>query len=197
MDAGDLGQPDNPRVPGGWEVTEFTAKTLGEIGYDAWTPGERELLHGPEKLKRLVSSFGVPAVSANIRMDGKRLFDEKVIRKTGGVSVGITGVTGPEVLLDGKGISEAGAALAANFELTDPVRALKPVVAELQKKCDVVVVLAHLAPPEARHLAEEVPGIDVLVVGHVPGSGYEGERVGDTWVLRTGQRGQMVSFLDM
>ena len=50
---------------------------------------------------------------------------------------------------------------------------------------------------ETCHLAEEVPGIDVMVVGHVPGSGYDGERVGDTWMLRTGQRGQMVSFLNM
>jgi 2',3'-cyclic-nucleotide 2'-phosphodiesterase (5'-nucleotidase family) len=197
VDAGDFGQPDNPRVPGGWEVTEYAARTLGEIGCDAWTPGERELLHGPDKLKQLVAAFKTSVVSANIRIDGKRLFDDRVVKKSGGVTVGITGVTGPEVLLDGKGISEEGAKRAAAFELTEPARALKPIVADLSKKCDVVVVLAHLAPPEARRLAEEVPGIDVMVVGHVPGSGYDGDRVGDTWFLRTGQRGQMVSFLRM
>lgn len=197
MDAGDFGQPDNPRVPGGWDVTEYAAKTLGEIGCDAWTPGERELLHGPDKLKQLVAAFKTPVVSANIQVDGKKIFDEKVIKKVGGVTVGITGITAPEVLLDGKGITASGEEQVAHYELGDPVRALKSIVATLQKRCDVVVVLAHMAPPEARRLAEEVPGIDVLVIGHVPGSGYDGERVGDTWVIRTGQRGQMVTFLNM
>jgi len=197
VDAGDFGQLDNPRVPGGWKVTSYAAKTLGEIGCDAWTPGERELLQGPLRLKTLVSDFGVPAVSANIRIDGKRLFKEKLIRNIGGIKVGITGVTGPEVLLSGKEAGVAGDDAAAIWELADPVRTLTPIVASLSKSCDVVVVLAHMAPPEARHLAESVPGIDVLVVGHVPGSGYDGERYADSWVMRTGQRGQLVSRLEL
>jgi len=155
------------------------------------------LLHGPERLKKLVSDFGVPVVSANIRIDGKRLFDEQVIRTIGGVKVGITGVTGPEVLFSAKGSDTGGEDAGPGWDLADPVRTLTPIVASLQKKCDVVVVLAHLAPNEARKLAESVPGIDVMVVGHVPGSGYEGERYGDSWVLRTGQRGQMLARLEL
>lgn len=184
-------------VPGGWEITEYAARTLGEIGYDAWTPGERELLHGPERMKKLASDFGIPVVSANIRVNGKRLFDDHVIRKIGGVKVGITGVTGAEVLLSSKVGIRAGEEAVAAWDLADPNRSLQPVVASLSKSCDLVVVLAHMAPNEAKLLAESVPGIDVLVVGHVPGPGYDGERYGDAWVLRTGQKGQSVSRLEL
>ena len=197
VDAGDFAQLDNPRVPGGWQLSEKTAETLGQIGCDAWTPGERELLHGPERLATLVTDFGIPVVSANIQRGGRRLFPEKVIKTVGGIKIGITGVTGPEVLLDTKAALQSVAGAADAWELTDPIRALIPVVTSLHKSCDLVVVLAHLAPAEARHLVESVAGIDVVVIGHMPGSGYDGERYGASWVIRTGQRGQLVARLDL
>ncbi len=136
-------------------------------------------------------------MSANIRINGKRLFDDRVIRKIGGVKVGITGVTGPEVLLSGKVGARANEEALAVWDLADPNRSLQPVVASLSKSCDLVVVLAHMSPNDSRLLAESVPGIDILVVGHVPGHGHDGERYGDAWVLRTGQKGQSVSWMEL
>ena len=67
----------------------------------------------------------------------------------------------------------------------DPAEEAKKIVAELEGKADAVIALAHLGLDEASEdtslkLAEEVPGIDLIVDGHSHTALPEGKRAGDT-----------------
>jgi 2',3'-cyclic-nucleotide 2'-phosphodiesterase (5'-nucleotidase family) len=67
----------------------------------------------------------------------------------------------------------------------------------MRRQCDVVVVLLHEGPGDAKRMAAEVPGIDVLVVGHSPGYQFVPDRVGETVLVRAGNRGQYMMALDV
>src|SRR4029079_10078195 len=73
--------------------------------------------------------------------------------------------------------------------------ALKKLVPELRKEADLVVLLAHTSIPDALKLAEEVPGIDVVVIGHNPGYMNSPDRIGDVLMVRGGARGQYAAQL--
>jgi hypothetical protein len=195
VDAGDFSMR---RPIGGEEASRFMADMLPRLGYRAWTPGESELFRGRAFFDDLVGRLTCAGVSANLRdsLDAPLLPADTVLT-VGHLRVGVTGVTAPAVLTS-LGPEERGRIGA--FRLLDPVVSLAPVVAGLAGRSDLVVVLAHADGPESRRLAEAVPGIDVVVVGHVPGhqpAGMPTERAGDAILVRGGERGQYLARLDL
>lgn len=168
---------------------------MDRLGYDAWTPGERELFVGKDKFMKIAEALKAPIVSANITdTAGKLLFKDRLVKQIGSVKVGITGVTSKTVFQTAAPGQNAG---EGDFAFNDAFESLKPVVASLQKESDVIVVLAHVGPGDARRIAEEVPGIDVIVVGHNPGYMYNPDRVGDVLIVRNGNRGQYAAKLTL
>ena len=180
---------------GGWESTEFMAQMLARVKYDAWTPGERELFYGAEKLQKLATDLNCDAVSANLTdQNDKLIFKDRVIKTIGSMKIGITGVTSKTVY---ETVPAAQTMATSDFKFRDPFESLKPVVADLQKQTDVVVVLGHVGAGDARRLAEEVPGIDVVIAGHNPGYMPSPDRVGDVLIVRAGTRGQYGAKLNI
>ncbi len=57
-------------------------------------------------------------------------------------------------------------AIGGNYSCDDYQTVLEKLVPELRCQADVVFVLAHIGPSQARELANVVPGIDVLIAGH-------------------------------
>ena len=189
VDAGDFALPPGDKE--GWPVTDFMSAAFARLRYDAWTPGERELAYGPEVVRQLARTSGAEVISANLAdASGNLLFKPSVIKTVGKLKVGITGVTAGDF------------AQAADTALAEPLRALKyndtvasltPVVAELRKTCDVVVLLAHMRPMEVRRLTRLVPGLNVVVVGHNPPFSAEPELAGETLLVGGGNRGHYTS----
>jgi hypothetical protein len=112
----------------------------------------------------------------------------------GGVKFGVTGVTagGFYKFNVGKGVQ-----VSDDFSFIEPAEALQKIVPELRKKCDVVVVLLHDGPGDAKRRAEEIPGIDIVIVGHNPGYMFNPDRVGETLIIRGGNRGQYLGTLEL
>lgn len=172
-------------------MTRYTAEILGRMGYDAWTPGEREVLWGTDRLKELAGLIKAPVVSANLAdASGRRLFEDHVIRRVGGVRVGITGVISESSVSGARGVARASIEARKEFQFLDPRQSLAPVIGRLKRDSDLVVLLAHMSPAEAQELVQSIPGIDLVVVGHQPGNGYPDEKYGSTFVVRGGMRGQ-------
>jgi 2',3'-cyclic-nucleotide 2'-phosphodiesterase (5'-nucleotidase family) len=193
VDAGDFGA-DKDFDP--WSKTTFIYDMMGEMGYDAVTPGETELIRGLDAVKELYARHpGVKVVSANIRdQAGNLIWDESAIIEKGGVKFGVTGVTGRafyEFNL-ARGKQEVD-----EFTFGDPREALERVLPGLRQAADVVVVLMHESPADAQKTAEAISGMDVVVVGHNPGYLFAPERAGETLLLRPGNRGQYFSVLDL
>lgn len=185
VDAGDFALP--PRDKDAWPVTDFLSVALGKLRYDAWTPGERELAYGPEVVRQLATASGAAVVSANLADgEGRLLFKPSVIKTIGKLKVGITGVTTADF---GQAADTTVAPALRALKYNDTVASLTPVVAELRKSCDAVILLAHMRAPEARRLARLIPGIDLVVAGHNPPFVPTPERAGETLLVLVGNRG--------
>jgi 2',3'-cyclic-nucleotide 2'-phosphodiesterase (5'-nucleotidase family) len=195
VDAGDFAVL-NPGASGTWETTEYISQIMGgKLDYDAWTPGERELFLGMGNFLKVSEHMQADLVSANITdTSGKLLFKDHIVKQLGNIRVGITGATAKTVFQAAPTGANKG---EGDFAFSDVFESLKPVVAKLDKETDVVVVLAHVGAGDARRIAEEVPGIDVIVVGHNPGYMYSPDRVGDVLLVRNGNRGQYAAKLTL
>lgn len=193
LEAGDFAR--TPDEFEGMNVSTFTATTLGKLRLDAWTPGERELYYGPEGVAQLGRALAAEGVSANVTDNADRLvFKDRLLRTAGGLKVGITGVTAPDLF---NVIATATNRGKDSYRFRDPVAALRPVVADLRGQANLVVVLAHLSASDVKRVAQEVPGIDVIVAGHNPPFQNAPDRAGDVLILNGGNRGHYATRLTL
>ena len=181
VDAGDLLQ-GNPMTYVAARVDSLAPSpvvaAMNAMRYDAAAIGNHEFNYGVPTLDRARSQARFPFLAANAdRLDGGRPFPGSTIVTRGGVQVAIIGVTNPGALVWDRDhlrgrvtVRDIQAAVAAEIPRVRAAGA------------DVVVVVAHAGldgeasydsvstgiaseNPMAR-IAREVPGIDVLVIGH-------------------------------
>ena len=179
-----------------WDKTLFLYEAMAEMGYDAVTPGDRELVWGLDKAKELFSSQEVPAVSANLTdAEGNLVWPAYVVVEKNGLRIGITGVTGSA----GYGFNVTrGVQKVDDIEFLDPKEALRGVLPTLrQEKVDAVVVLANDTAADVKRMVDELPGADLVVVGYNPGFSFSPERYGNTVVVRGGDQGKYLSVTDL
>lgn len=169
---------------------------MGRLKYDAATPGDLELIEGLDALKELCARQpDIAVVSANLQdKSGNLIFPKYTVVQKGDLKFGITGVTGEAYytfnMTRGKQIKD-------DFTFADSKQALREVIPELKEKSDVIVALIHEGPGDVRRILDEVEGIDVAIVGHNPGYMFNPDRVGSTLLVRTGNRGQYFSVLQL
>ena len=158
------------------------AHAMNLVGYDAAALGNHEFNYGIETLRTFESQLDFPLLGANAvdPVTKKPVFAPYVIKTIpvpGGraVKVGILGLTNPGIAIWDK------ANVEGRMEFPGLVEQATVFVPELRRRgCDVVVVAAHsgadtsssygdaLPVPEnaASLVAEQVPGIDAILVGH-------------------------------
>lgn len=158
------------------------ATAMNLLRYDAAAIGNHEFNYGIAHLDSVARASEFPWLSANVYRAGtrehayrpytivERVIDGRTVR------VGITAVTPPGVLIwDRENV-------AGRLDFPEMVGAVRPVVEEMRARgADVVVVAAHSGlegssydpaatgvPVEnaAAAMAREVPGIDVILMGH-------------------------------
>jgi 2',3'-cyclic-nucleotide 2'-phosphodiesterase (5'-nucleotidase family) len=184
IDAGDYIHPVHER---GDQLNWFILETMGEMGYDAMTLGELELLRGADYVRSILDATRVPITLANARFadTGKPVGELFLIRQRLQVRCAVIGLISEEFS------NQESSFNAVGFRVDDPVSVAAKLVPEVGADADLVVVLAHMVVEEATRLAEAVPGIDLIVLGHRPGTGAPIE-VGETLLVKPGQRGQYV-----
>lgn len=162
-------------------VTHPMAAAYNAIGYDAQVVGNHEFNYGLDTLGAYRDDLGFPLLGANVldAATGEPALEPFTIvtKHVPGhkpVKVGILGLTTPGSSIWDKGNVEG------RLEFQDMVEAAKTWVPRVRDAgADVVVVLSHsgvgassydetIAPPEnaSAEIARQVPGIDVMVVGH-------------------------------
>jgi 5'-nucleotidase len=192
----DAGNWSDGRGIAAWDKAQFIFDEMGRMQYDVITPGDAELAQGVEALTKLLASQPqVKEVSANLRdRSGALVFPESVVIKKGGVRFGVTGVTGPSAynLNVTRGLQAVD-----EFSFDDSKAALQRVLPGLRSESDIVVVLMQENPKDAQRIVNEVPGMDVVILGDDPGYQPEPDRVGGTLLIHPGSRGQYVHSLDL
>ena len=198
--------------------SHFVAKMMNVLGYDAIGIGEMDLNFGLGALAKDARSYKLPIVCANLtaKIDSVRVrgagteskaadrmgtaFSPYHIVSRAGARFGFVGLLSPATKTRGTLASPDAATVdALTYTIGDAIEAAKTIVPEVRAMCDVLVVLAHMDETEAQRLAAEVPGIDLVVLGHDPANRPLGEPivVGSTRIVRATSQGQYIGQLDI
>ncbi len=190
VDAGDL---FGSRTKKEMLQTEFLCQQTATFGYDAIGLGERDLNYGFEFLQRMMDEHGLPFTNANVRnaATGELLLPEWRVVERGGIRFGVVSVMDPSQRI----ISMA--ARDIEYEVADPVATLREVLPRLRDQCDTVVLLSHLSDRPTEALLREVPGIDLVVVGHTFRSFNRERIVADAVMLAAVHEGRVIGRADL
>jgi len=154
---------------------------MNALGYDAMALGNHEFDFGPAALESTRAAARFPWLAANVvRAGGAEAFPGTLVKQlANGVRVGVLGLCTPAVPL------LADSSRYAGYTFLPPIDVARREVARLRgiEHCDVVIALVHSGlekdprTGEARRgdapgenfgwqLANEVPGLDVVILGH-------------------------------
>ncbi len=153
------------------EVANPMAATMNAMGFVASTVGNHEFNYGPTVFKKFQKEATFPLLSANVTGCQDYTFQPYVIKDVDGVQVGILGLTPPAVKYWERPENIVGC------QFGDAMAAANTYVPQMRAAgADVIVVAAHTGLDEtygygreenfAKFLANEVPGIDVILAGH-------------------------------
>ncbi len=151
---------------------------MNAMRYDAAAIGNHEYNYGVDHLDRAIAQARFPFLAANARrVDGHAQYPGRVLLTRAGVKVAVIGITNPGAMVWDRDH------LRGRVEIDDIVAALpEQIRAARAEGADAVVVVAHAGlgevssydtvgtgmpseNPMAR-VAREVPGIDLIVIGH-------------------------------
>ncbi|MDZ7260907.1 MAG: hypothetical protein ONB05_02145 [candidate division KSB1 bacterium] len=171
---------------------EYLLKGFSLLNYDAINLGERDFLLGSKFLQKMKQKYHLPFISANVyEVATGELFTEPfVIKKFRGTNlkVGIFGL-----MMQADSLTQAPDEIVLSAR--NPVEVARQVVPQLQSQCDLIIALAHLGFQEAKQLAQNVEGIDVIISGHGYGSQPEPLKVNQALIVQSKNRGQTVGDL--
>lgn len=139
------------------------AEFLKALGYQAMAIGNHEFDSGPESLAEFIKNVeGTPVLSANLVPDYegslRGLIRGSTILEAGGQKIGVIGLT-PEDTWE----------LASTGEVAflDAVGVVRGAVEALTAAgIDKIILLSHSGYVRDQQIAEQVPGIDLIVGGH-------------------------------
>ena len=154
---------------------------MSSLGYDAMAVGNHEYNFGLKVLEKARGEAKFPWLSGNTYEKGteRTHYQPYIVKEMAGVKIGILGLTTPGVPYWDNPPNYAG------LEFREPVGEARKWVSMLrtQEKVDVVVVAMHMGlgedlrtgeastgqiphENEAISIAKEVPGVDVIFMGH-------------------------------
>jgi sulfur-oxidizing protein SoxB len=173
---------------------EALVDPLNLLGLDAMT-AHWDFAYGPARLEQVVGSLGHPLLAANVYpVDGEEAaYPSHTVIERGGVRVGVVGLA---AFIVDKTMPEH---FSEGLRFTLGVEETATLVTQLRERdrVDVVVLLSHLGFPQDCRLAEQVPGIDVIVSGHTHNRLSRPYRVGRTLIIQSGCHGAYVGRLDL
>ena len=161
---------------------------MNTVGYDVVTLGNHEFDLGAEFLQRAIEYADFETVCANVishRDDFVTPPSCTTITTKNGVRVCFSGV----VTNYDNGHPDGDHAVFENLEFFDPMQSAREAL-DCCKRCDVRVLLSHMADAKDMVFADEFDGYDVIIGGH-------SHNVVDTLVGRTtiGQTGRKLRLV--
>lgn len=164
----------------------FVLTVMGELGTKVMGVSLKDLVAGPQFLTEAAQKAGVQLLSTNIEVGGKPAFARSVVLDVGGAKVAILAASGQ-----------------GRIQGIDDLVALTPMVplqAELKRlpPHDLTVLLAAGGYEEALSFADQLSGaVDVVIQSGEFRGTIPPQRVKDTYVLASGQRGQALGKLQL
>lgn len=140
---------------------EAELKFLNRLRPDAMTLGNHEFDFGMGVLQERVQEAMFPVVNANTYKGRERLFPPVIFKDMGGrLRVAILGLITPDTA------QLAHPGKIAGITFSDPVAEGNNLASEIRRKSDIFVALTHTGVEIDKKLAQDVPGLDVIIGGH-------------------------------
>jgi 5'-nucleotidase/UDP-sugar diphosphatase len=143
---------------------EAVTKAMNLMRYDALAVGNHDFDWGQDVIAQRAKEATFPFLAANVvetkTSRAPTYLKPFEVRDLGIARIGIIGLTNPGSATIVKATSVAG------LRFQPAAESVRPLIAEVQKQADIVVVAAHIGTAEAVQLAHDVPGIDVIVAAH-------------------------------
>ena len=142
----------------------FLLRAYAVMGYQAVNLAEADLRACGDSLLSQAQAWGVPFVTCNLKYaDGRDLPYARryVVLHPWGEGKGAVGVFGVAL----QDMPAIGRATQTWWRKEDPVVCARGVVAQLRKKCDLIIALVYGQDSDAARFAKEVPGVDVVIAG--------------------------------
>jgi hypothetical protein len=180
VDNGGFFPDEDNRRDAGW----FLIDAMKTLGIDAVNVGERDLRFGRAFYEQRVRKSGLPVVCANLldKKSRRPVFSPYLVKKVGGVTVGIFG------LITDKGDLGPG---KDSLLVEEPLATARNTVIELKRKgVQVIVLLSQLGKVEGEDLVTAVDGIDAIVMGRNVMLIQRGRMVKSTIACYGGEQGQ-------
>lgn len=166
-------------------------EVLNQSGYQYVTIGNNEGLTLPrEKLEQLYADAHFTVILNNLQGPAGAQPDwalPYVIHECSGLRLALLGTTVPFVPF---------------YELLgwtalEPFPILQAQIQALRHQVDAVVVLSHLGLQSDREMAQQIPGIDLILGAHTHHVLMQGERVGKTLIAQAGRFGEYVGHVTL
>lgn len=192
LDAGDaLGDSMLADLTRGEAVLEL----MRALRYDAVAVGNHEVDFGALRLFEPAAPQAPRILAANLRRkaDGAHPAAPAALIERAGVRIGVIGLAYPNTPLTtaAKNVREL------SFD-ADPARAVRSALPRLREEgAELVIVLSHLGLGAEKKLAEDAPGIDVIVGGHSHNRVPQALRIGNTLLVQAGAHGSDLGRLDL
>src|SRR5437879_228057 len=143
---------------------EAVTKAMNLMRYDGLAVGNHDFDWGQDVLAQRAKDATFPFLAANVIETKTGVAPAYLkpyeVRDLGIARVGIIGLTNPGSSTIVKATAVAG------LEFRSAADSVRPLLAEVQRQADIVVVAAHIGTADAVQLARDVPGIDVIVAAH-------------------------------
>ncbi|WP_171177535.1 bifunctional UDP-sugar hydrolase/5'-nucleotidase [Ruegeria sp. HKCCA4633] len=139
------------------------AEFMEAIGYDVMAVGNHEFDDGPEGLASFIETVSFPVISGNLDLSSsaelKGKVENHVVLDVGGQKVGIISALATDTVET----SSPG----KDVVFQDEIESLKADVAALQDEgVNIIIALNHVGLAKDLEIAEQVPGLDIVVGGH-------------------------------
>ncbi|WP_171119431.1 bifunctional UDP-sugar hydrolase/5'-nucleotidase [Ruegeria sp. HKCCA5463] len=139
------------------------AEFMEAIGYDVMAVGNHEFDDGPEGLASFIDAVSFPVISGNLDLSSSAELKDKVgnhvVLDVGGQKVGIISALATDTVET----SSPG----KDVIFKDEIESLQADVAALQDEgVNIIIALNHVGLAKDLEIAEQVPGLDLVVGGH-------------------------------
>jgi 2',3'-cyclic-nucleotide 2'-phosphodiesterase (5'-nucleotidase family) len=139
---------------------EADIAAMNACGYEYGTLGNHEFSNSLVQVQKLLRMARFPYVCANARLraTGEPLCPPYLIIERNGLRIALFGL----IVRD----TQTYRGAREGVDILDPLEVARQLVPQLRAQADLVILLSHLGIETERVLAQQVPGIDVIVGGH-------------------------------
>jgi len=174
------------------EKAQLILEGFNLMGYDALGIGDDDLTLGRDFLMEMSKNAQFPFLSSNIINEdsGKLLFQPYLLKEIAGMKIGIFSLLSTDLFTGPNDLRKKG------LVFRDPVETAQAMVRELQPKTDLIIVLSHLSYPKDVELAQNIPGIHLIIGGHTGANLLYPPLIKNTYLLQTVPKGMYGARID-